>query len=80
MASAWKEIWSVGTGRNRHYCGIARTEDGHAVDVMRGDTCLESETYLTLQQAEQAAEANRRRYVRSARESAERPAADSAHA
>ena len=79
MASAWKEMWSVGKGSNRRYCGIARTEDGYAVDMMHGDTCLESETYLTMEQAERAADAHRRRYVPSAKDSAERPVANSAH-
>lgn len=80
MASAWNEVWSVGKGRNRHYCGIARTEDGYAVDMMHGDTCLASETYLTLQQAERAADANRRRYGPTVKDSSERQAGDAAHA
>jgi hypothetical protein len=67
MATAWEEswteIWADGYGRNRSYCGIAGTEDGFAVDVFRGDTCLASATYGTWQEAEREAEALRARYV-----------------
>ena len=63
---SWTEIWSEGHGRSRSYCGIAGTEDGFAVDLFRGDTCLSSSTYGTWQEAEQAAEALRERYVVSA--------------
>lgn len=63
---SWTEIWSEGHGRSRSYCGIAGTEDGFAVDLFRGDTCLSSATYGTWQDAERAAEALRARYVVSA--------------
>lgn len=59
----WTEMWSHGYGRSRSYCGIASTEEGFAVDVFRGDTCLASTTYATWQQAEQAADALKSRYV-----------------
>ena len=58
----WREIWSVGEGRMRLYCGIARTTDGYAVDVFRGDTCVESETFQTRVEAAFAVDLFRRRY------------------
>ena len=64
MASAWTELWSMGKGKSRRYCGMEQTEDGFAVDVMRGDTCVASETFPSRDQAERAAAAYHRRYVR----------------
>jgi len=56
MADRWMEEWSVGTGRSRVYCGIARTEDGYAVDVFRGDTCIDSFVFNTRTDARRAAD------------------------
>ena len=64
MSSEWKEMWSVDTGGSRNSCGIAQTEDGFAVDVLRGDTCIASEIYSTLAEAERAAAACKRRFAR----------------
>ena len=43
--SDWTEQWAMGEGASRIYCGIARTEEGYAVDVFRGDTCVDSFPY-----------------------------------
>lgn len=51
MVRWWTEIWSVGVGLSRRYCGVARTEEGYAVDLFEGDTCLESEVYATRKEA-----------------------------
>lgn len=59
----WREIWSVGDGASRRYCGIARTPDGYAVDVFVGDQCLESETFETRIEAAYAVDIYRRRYA-----------------
>jgi hypothetical protein len=59
----WREIWSLDDGPSRIFCGIARTEDGYAVDVFRGDTCIESETYPTRIEAAFAVDLFRRRYI-----------------
>ena len=56
MAKRWKEVWSAGTGARRTYCGIARTVEGYAVDLFRGDSCIASEIHATRQEAEQTAE------------------------
>lgn len=56
MADWWTEEWSVGTGRSRVYCGIARTDDGYAVDVFRGDTCIDSFVFDTRTDARRAAD------------------------
>lgn len=47
MTETWTELWSIGSGRSRTYCGIAHTEDGFAVDVFDGDICVESHHYNT---------------------------------
>lgn len=60
----WREVWSVGDGRNRVYCGIARTPDGYAVDVFEGDNCVESDTFATRLDAAYAVDNFRRRYAR----------------
>ena len=59
----WREIWSLDEGRTRVYCGIARTPDGYAVDVFRGDTCVESETFPSRLEAAFAVDLYRRRYA-----------------
>ena len=60
----WTEIWSVGRGSNRVYCGIARTEEGFAVDLFRGDTCIESRVLENRIDAVKAAGALERRHSR----------------
>lgn len=55
MANWWTEMWTSGSGRARTYCGIARTEDGFAVDLFRGDNCLDSWVYPTREAAVRAA-------------------------
>lgn len=57
MSGWWTPIWSLGTDAHRIYCGIARTEEGFAVDVFQGDTCIESLVFET--QAEALKEAAR---------------------
>jgi hypothetical protein len=64
MRNWWTEMWSVGEGRDRTYCGIARTPDGFALDVFRGDTCLASTLHESWSAAEQEATALKRRYRR----------------
>ncbi len=63
---SWTEVWSAGHGRSRSYCGIARTEEGFAVDVFHGDTCVASEVFDSQDEAEQAAHEMRGRYLRTA--------------
>lgn len=59
---SWTEVWSSGHGPSRSYCGIAHTEEGFAVDVFHGDTCVASATFGTRHEAEQAANQMRGRY------------------
>ena len=61
----WREIWSVGEGRSRIYCGIAKTPDGYAVDVFAGDSCIDSETFGSRLEAAYAVDIFRRRYGQS---------------
>jgi hypothetical protein len=63
MSRWWKEIWSTGIGASRVYCGIARTVDGYAVDLFRGDECLASDIYDTRAEAERSAQTLERRHV-----------------
>jgi hypothetical protein len=67
MSGWWTPIWSFGTGAHRIYCGIARTEEGFAVDVFRGDTCIESRVYATRPEALTGAAAFEREFARQAR-------------
>lgn len=60
----WTEIWSTGHGRERAYCGIADTDDGFAVDVFQGDTCVASSMFAERAEAERAARQMRSRYQR----------------
>ena len=60
----WREVWSVGDGGSRTYCGIARTPEGFAVDVFEGDNCIESESFETRLEAAYAVDLFRRRYAR----------------
>lgn len=63
MSGWWTPMWSIGAGANRVYCGIARTEEGFAVDVFRGDTCLESLVFERRTEAVRGAAAFERQYV-----------------
>ena len=63
MARWWKEVWAAGAGRSRLYCGIARTIEGYAVDIFRGDSCVSSEIHPTRDEAERAASELGRRYA-----------------
>jgi len=51
----WTEVWSIDDGYDRVYGGIAHTPEGFAVDVFENDTCVESDIYLTREEAERAA-------------------------
>lgn len=62
----WSEIWTAGHGRDRCYCGIAAIEDGFAVDVFQGDTCVASAVFSSRDEAERAAVRMRGRYLRTA--------------
>jgi hypothetical protein len=62
MADWWAEEWSVGTASSRVYCGIARTEEGYAVDVFRGDTCIDSFVFNTRTDARRAADGLKTHY------------------
>jgi hypothetical protein len=64
----WREVWSVGDGPSRTYCGIARTPEGYAVDVFEGDDCVESEAFESRLEAAYAVDLFRRRYAGEARE------------
>ena len=66
----WREVWSVGDGPSRTYCGIARTPEGYAVDVFEGDDCIESESFDSRLEAAYAVDLFRRRYAGDARETA----------
>ena len=60
----WTEVWSAGRGKDRSYCGIAETEEGFAVDVFHGDTCVDSSIHPNRKDAERAAQALRGRFLR----------------
>lgn len=60
----WTEIWSAGYGRDRSYCGIAETEEGFAVDVFHGDTCVASTVHASRDEAEREARRARGKYMR----------------
>ena len=79
MARWWKEVWAAGGGKSRIYCGIARTIDGYAVDVFRGDSCVSSEMHSTREEAERAASELGRRYVPHRRSSEPEPDAGRMH-
>lgn len=51
----WTEMWTFGNGATRVYCGVARTEDGFAVDLFCGDVCVDSWIFGTRQAAVKAA-------------------------
>lgn len=63
MADSWTEMWSIGGGRARTYCGVAEAEGEFAVDLFSGDTCLSSEVFGTRPEAARAAQALHRRYL-----------------
>lgn len=71
MTDWWTEQWSFGEGQSRTYCGIARTDEGYAVDVFRGDNCVASEVHSTHGDAARAARALAARYRRGRRPSDE---------
>jgi hypothetical protein len=60
----WTEMWSIDDVGGRTYCGIARTPDGFAVDVFRGDNCIASTLHMSWGEAEREASALKRRYRR----------------
>jgi hypothetical protein len=60
----WTEMWSIGDDAGRTYCGIARTPDGFAVDVFRGDNCIASTIHGTWRAAEDESAVLKRRYRR----------------
>lgn len=62
MVRWWAEEWSFGAGPSRVSCGISRTEEGYAVDVFRGDTCVESFIYASRREAVQAAQGLKLQY------------------
>lgn len=70
----WTELWSIGEGAGRTYCGIARTPEGFALDVFRGDNCLSSTIHASWREAEHEASALKRRHRRR-RSSPEAPSA-----
>jgi hypothetical protein len=70
----WTEIWSSGHGPERTYCGIADTDDGYAVDLFEGDTCVASSLFQNRADAEQAAQRMRARYLPTAAHNAGRAA------
>lgn len=55
MSAWWAEQWSFGRGRARTYCGIRRTPEGFAVEVFRGDTCVDSFVYGSVVDAKRVA-------------------------
>jgi hypothetical protein len=55
MVNWWTEEWSFGSGASRVSCGISHTEEGYAVEVFRGDTCMESFVYTSRAEALQVA-------------------------
>lgn len=67
MVDWWTEEWAIGTGQSRVYCGISRTEEGYAVDVFRGDTCIDSFVFNTQHDAKRAADGLRAHYDNSHR-------------
>ena len=63
MVKWWKEVWTAGEGAGRTYCGIARTVEGYAVDLFRGDSCIASELHETCDESERAASELSRRHA-----------------
>ena len=51
MANWWAEQWSFGSGSSRVSCGVSRTDEGYVVDVVRGDTSVESFVYPSREEA-----------------------------
>jgi hypothetical protein len=66
MADSWTEIWSVGSGRSRMYCGVAETDGEYAVDIFSGDTCVSSDVFGTRSAAMLAAHSSQRRFLAAA--------------
>jgi hypothetical protein len=62
--TAWRtEQWALGSGEARLSCGISRSEDGFAVDLSRGNTCLDSFFYRTRADAERLTRQLKLQYV-----------------
>lgn len=51
LALWWTELWTEQEGATRVYCGVARTDEGFAVDLFRDYTCVLSEPYRTEHEA-----------------------------
>ncbi len=52
----WRaENWSFGSGASRVSCGVSQTEDGYAVQLFRGDHCVERFVYPSRAEAMDAA-------------------------
>ena len=62
MTEAWTEIWSFGRGAARTYCGVARTQEGYAVDIFHNYTCLETTVHASRDAAHEQARRARARY------------------
>jgi hypothetical protein len=63
MGTRWAEQWVLGSGRSRVACGISRTEDGFAVDLFHGETCVDSFFYRTRADAERITRSLKLQYV-----------------
>ena len=60
----WRtESWRLSSGGGLVSCGISRTEDGYAVDVSHGDTCIDRIVCVTRAEAELAARTAKLRYA-----------------
>jgi len=62
--NSWTEIWSVGSGRSRVYCGIAEAFAEFAVDLFAGDTCVSSDVFTTRDEASMAGHMLKRQHQR----------------
>jgi hypothetical protein len=56
MVNWWAEEWSFGSGMSRVSCGISRSDEGYAVELFRGETCVESFVYPSRAEAMQVAQ------------------------
>ena len=63
MINWWAEEWSFGSGASRISCGVSRTEEGYAVDVFRGETCVETFIYATRNEAIRIAQRLKHHYA-----------------
>jgi hypothetical protein len=62
MVNWWAEEWSLGSGSSRVSCHVSRTPDGFAVDVFRGEMCVESFLYDSHNEATKVAHALKLHY------------------